>query len=120
MKETYAEFIEKARVEYKKIGSITCPAFYGEQVYFNACGFNHLIRKGRVPRKTSEQIRRIHLIPQAVAIISKGMKACVYRKTMMGQSMGHFWTFKKTYHDTKVQVVIRQMNTGRKHFFSVM
>ena len=35
-------------------------------------------------------------------------------------SLGHFWTLTRFVESTKVQVVIRQLNSGRKHFFSVM
>jgi hypothetical protein len=120
MGETHAEFIEKARKAYRKIGSVPCPAFDGEQVYFTSCGFNHLIRKGRVPRKINEQTHRINLIPQAVTMICSEKKVYVCRQTIIDESTGYFWTFKKINGGVKIQVVVRQLNDNRKHFFSVM
>ena len=120
MKETHAEFIEKAKKEYYKIGSIPCTALNGEHVYFNSYGFNHLIRKGRVPRKIDEQIRRINLVHEAVVMISSEISIYTYRETTIEKSIGRFWTLKKSNRNIKIQAVIRQLNNGRKHFFSVM
>ena len=126
MKETHAEFIEKARADYKKIGSIACPVFLGEKVYFNKYGFNHLIWKGKKMRPPIEQIRRLSLIQKAVEILRTGYNFESYRKMERNSdknksiSTAHFWSFKHTVKDEIITVIVRQTNKGSKHFFSVM
>jgi hypothetical protein len=119
----WKEFVEKAKTEYYKIGSIPCPAFNGELVYFNKQGWNHLIRKGRKFREQAEQEKRIRLIPRAVHIVRHIKYTHDYRTTKSGSSVGHFWEMiDKVIYELKpiiVHVIIRRKSNGRLHFFSV-
>lgn len=129
----YKRSKSKAKRIYSKIGNVACPAFGGELVAFTSAGFNHLVRKGRVPRTRNEQKRRFTLIPHVAKIISDPRAHIVYRQeetkvitNQHGQkiatkSVADFWTFAKLVGGRRIKVVIRQLRpNGKKHFFSVM
>ncbi len=118
--ESRAHFIKDARNTYKRIKSVSCPAFNYELIYFNKHGFNHLISKQRLLRSKNEQARRINLLPHAVILIESVHKICGYKKTVVDSSIGHFWTLKGNIEGKNIRVIIRQLNQGNKHFFSVM
>ena len=108
------------------IGSVTCPAFNYERVYFNKYGFDHLIWKGKKMRSMDQQRKRICLSKKAPDILRKSEKYETYRilerasnsKAMI--SMAHFWSFIQKDNAVTVIVIVRQTNNGSKHFFSVM
>jgi len=119
----HAEFIRNAREAYKRIGSIPCPAFGGEKIIFNKYGFNHLIRKGRIPRDSNEQMIRLGLLPHAAKIIRSATKYDAYRKEdkSIGKnvSFAHFWSLTDPVKQTRITVIVRQLQCGKKHFFSI-
>lgn len=51
----YEKSKEKAKNIYSKIGRIECSALSDEFVTFSSVRFNHLVRKGRIPRTRNEQ-----------------------------------------------------------------
>ncbi len=129
----YEKAKQKAKSLYSKIGWLSCPAFGGETVAFTSDGFNHLLRKGRVPRTRNEQKRRFALVPYLARIIKNPKAVILYErretKTVVNrhgdkivvQSVADFWTFVVTIDDCKIKVVVRQLSqAGNKHFFSVM
>jgi len=129
----YEKAREKAKNIYSKIGQISCPALNGEYVSFTSAGFNHLIRKGRIPRTRNEQKRRFVLLPFVDQIIKNPKATIQYQRReekyhinrhgtkILKTSMADFWTFVEKVNDCVVKVVIRQLNkTSNKHFFSVM
>ena len=67
----WKQFIENERKKYKMIGHIACPAFQGENVYFNHHGFYHLIYKLGVPRVRNEVIERFELLPYVPNLLLK-------------------------------------------------
>lgn len=127
----YEKAKEKAKKIYSRIGHVKCPALQG-RVSFSRLGFNHLIRKGRIPRTKNEQKRRFVLLPYVENIVKNPTATIQYRKEkikekanrhgkkVLIESVAHFWTFIETIRDCTVKVVIRQLNNGNKHFFSVM
>jgi len=129
----YRKSKEKAKNIYSKIGHIPSPAFGGELVAFTNVGFNHLVRKGRIPRPKNEQKRRFSLIPHVETIIRNPKAVILYQrretkyitnrhgeKTLV-RSVADSWTFVETIDGRVVKVVIRQLSTGGpKHFLSVM
>lgn len=122
----------KAKKLYNKIGRIPSPALSGDHVAFTSKGFTHLIRKGKNPRPRREQIKRFTLISYAEAIVKNPKAVLVYRthetkyranrygEKILITSTAHFWTFKETIGNRTIKVVIRQLNQGQKHFFSIM
>ena len=122
----------KAKKLYSKIGRIPSPALNGEYVAFTNIGFTHLVRKGRNPRPRNEQKKRFALLPHAEDIIKNPKATIVYRTTetkywtdrygekILITSTAHFWTFEEKINNRIIKVVIRQLNQGQKHFFSIM
>lgn len=129
----YQKAKEKAKALYSKIGRIQCPALNNELIAFTSDGFNHLMRKGRVPRTRNEQKRRFRLLSQVEKIVKNPKAVILYErretKTVANRhgekvvvnSIANFWTLVETVGGCKIKVVIRQLSeTGNKHFFSVM
>jgi len=129
----YRKSKEKAKGIYSKIGHIKSPALGDELVAFTSAGFNHLVRKGRIPRTKSEQKRRFALISHIEAMVKNPHATILYlrRDTKviqdrhgnkeLVQSVASFWTFIENVKGKEIKVVIRQLGTGApKHFFSVM
>lgn len=128
----YEKAKERAKQVYSKIGSIQCSALSDDYVVFSRSGFNHIMRKGRIPRTRNEQKRRFTLLPYVENIIKNPKAVIVYRKEIIKErvnrhgvkvlieSTAYFWTFLEQINNCNVKVVIRQLDRGSKHFFSVM
>lgn len=124
---------KKAKEIYSKVGRIPCPAFNGELVAFNSKGFDHILRKGRIPRTRNEQKRRFVLIQYAERIV-KNPKATIlfeqrelkfevdrHGEKVLLTSVAQFWTFVDKVGDCQVKVVIQQLGVGKqKYFLSIM
>lgn len=131
-KPEYEQLKLKAKKVYSKIGRIASPALNDEYVAFTNIGFTHLIRKGRNPRPRNEQAGRFLLIPYAEQIIKNPKAIILYRSSetkyyinrhgqkILTTSTAHFWTFVESIKGVKIKIVIRQLNKGQKHFFSIM
>ena len=129
----YEKAKQKAKDIYIAIGNVTCNALGDEPVAFTGIGFNHLMRKGRIPRTRNEQKKRFVLIPYIKQVVRNSRTVIEYRQTtemvevnrhggkITVISKAEFWTFVEKIDDCMVKVVIRQLGTGGpKHFFSVM
>ena len=116
----WKEFIEKAKVEYYKIGNISCPAFGNELIHFNKHGFKHLLRKGKKYRPRAEQIKRINLLPSAVHILKKSQEIRGYRSNTISGVFADFWTIRGICNGLRIRVILRKLNKNELHFFSVM
>lgn len=128
----YQQLKIKTKKLYSKIGRIPSPALSNEYVAFTSVGFTHLVRKGRNPRPQSEQIKRFSLLVFAEQIIKNPQAVIIYRTTetkywtnrhgekVLITSTGHFWTFVEKTDGYTIKIVIRQLNSGQKHFFSIM
>lgn len=116
---------------YKKIGIVLSPALGNQFVSFNNIGFNHLIRKLSL-RSRNEQKKRFLLLPKVEFIIKNPKAVVVYRREekkilikikearTLKESVVHYWTFVYFTGSKRIKVVIRQVNNGSKHFYSVM
>ena len=128
----YEKAKQQAKQIYSKIGRIKCPALGDEYVLFTSAGFDHILRKGRIPKTRNEQKRRFTLIPYVEQIIKNPIAKIAYRKTetkekvnrhgekILIESTAHFWTFVDKVDDCMIKIVIRQLENKNKHFFSVM
>ncbi len=112
------KFITEARLRYNKIGFIKCSALAGQLVYFNNRGFKHILRKKGITRTRKQIYVRISLIESAVQIITKSKRANGYREMTVEGKVTRFWQIEESHRN--IRVVIRQIDTGRLHFFSVM
>jgi len=128
----YEKSKKQAKKIYSKIGHIRCPALSNEYVSSSRIGFNHLIRKGRIPRTKNEQKRRFALLPYVEKIIKNPKAKIAYEQRdiklkvnrhgekIFIESRANFWIFTKRINSCKIKVVIRQLENGDKKFFSVM
>jgi hypothetical protein len=128
----YEKSKQRAKKYYSKIGTIRCPALGDSYVSFSRTGFNHIIRKGRIPRTRNEQKRRFVLLKYVEDIIKNPKAFIIYRKEtikekvnrhgekILIESTAHFWTLVDKIEDCNIKVVIMQRNNGDKKFFSVM
>ncbi len=102
------------------IGSVSCPAFGDELVFFNKHGFIHLIRKEGKRRSLNQQVRRLGLFDRAAPILSSAKEFSRYEIRDDMTSKAYFWTFLGKDEFSGIKVVVRQLEGGRKHFFSIM
>lgn len=128
----YEKAKKQAKQLYSRIGRIKCPALGDEYVFFTSAGFDHILRKGRIPRTRNEQKRRFTLLPYIESIIKNPDTKIAYRKSdikekvnrhgekVLIESVAHFWTFREKINDCVIKVVVRQLANKDKHFFSVM
>jgi hypothetical protein len=112
--------INKYYCEYKNIGSVPCPALGGEYVYFLKRGFRHLIWKGNKLRERKEQIIRFELIKYAPTILRSSSSFKDYNKNNIADKEVNFWSFTGKVGNDTVIVLVRQIRSGPKHFFSIM
>ncbi len=121
---SHKSYIKVAYEKYKKINYVECPAFTNEKVYFLKRGFRHLIWKGTKLRDIDEQIDRLSLLRYVPDILKSSNHFKDFNKNKLhNQQTGtrvNFWSFSGEYNQIKITVVIRQINDGPKHFFSVM
>jgi len=128
----YEKSKQKAKATYSKIGSIKCPALDDDIVAFNSKGFNHLVRKGRLPRTKREQKRRFVLVKYIEGIVKNPEAVIEFRQNekkykinrhgeeILVTSNAKFWTLVEKIGDCEVRVVIQQIEQGKKTFLSVM
>ena len=119
MKTNHASFTQNAWAEYKKIGYVLCPAFDNEPVYFDRHGFRHILRKGRKKRSHHEQMKRLHLVKEAVEILKTSVTFSEWNVSSIIKPIACFWSFIVKRKKSKVKVLVRQLERRRKHFFSV-
>jgi hypothetical protein len=118
------------KVLYGKIGTMWCPAL-NEYITFNRLGFQHLLRKRGIPRTKEEQERRFALLPFVKEIVGDPCAKFYYQKktsfsrldrhnkTIRTSNNAEFWRLSKEIDGKRINVVIRKINHGKKHFFSV-
>lgn len=128
----YTKSYNHAKRLYLGIGRIPCPAFNDELVAFNNRGFNHLVRKGRIPRTHNEQKKRFALIPYIEQIIRNPAALILFNQQEEKQhvnrhgdkilvtGMASYWRFIETIDGCKIKVVVRQFREEDKYFLSVM
>ena len=106
---------------FQQTKQITCPAFGGEMVIFNAKGINHLLYKGnRSERDLSRIQTNIRLLPRAIRVLQL---MPFFQEESGYEKEGvkfRYWAFEAVVDDRRVKVVVRQIGNGRKHFWSVI
>ncbi len=125
----YKEKRRKAKKFYRTIGCVWCPAL-DDYVIFNDIGFRHLIQKGKRFRAQKDQERRFFLLRLVKDILSDPHSEITQREKkpsclthrpqeMQPNSCLTFWAITAKRSQNLITVVIRQVNSGDKHFFSV-
>jgi hypothetical protein len=111
-------FLKQCKHEYYSIGLIVCAAQGSEKIYFDNAGFNHLLRKGRKFRSIQDQKRRFGLLKRATRII-RASKMLSYREVKTDNRIVEYWALCEITKRKKVTVIMRRVNNGRTHFYSV-
>ena len=118
------------KILYEKIGTTWCPTLK-EYITFNRLGFQHLLRKRGIPRTKEEQERRFALLPFVKEIVGDPHAKFRYQKktsfsrvdrhhkTIRASNNAEFWKLSKEINGKTINVVVRKINRGKKHFFSV-
>ena len=115
----YQELLTETKKYYFSIGKILCPAIDNQYIYFDQHGFRHLLRKGRITRSIPDQIRRMRLFPNAPKIVSLCKKVSAQRHYNRKDSSVTYF-LELISNDKKMRVIVRRINNGRPHFFSIM
>ncbi|MEK7550088.1 MAG: hypothetical protein AAB519_03870 [Patescibacteria group bacterium] len=117
---------------YKKIGRIRCPALNNEYVHFTSEGFHHLQFSSGNERSKDEQMTKFDLLIRARKIIEIATTHQEYdeclemvRKKMKKRREEvamrvQYWALVAILQGRKVKVIVRQVGTGQKHFYSVI
>lgn len=111
----------KAKEIFRKVKTVKCPAFSEEEIIFNSRGINHLFYRGaRRPRDLHQSAMRIKLLKRAIFLL-KAMP--IYQDETSYISDGRkfsFWSFEGVVDERRIKVIVRQIDSGRKHFWSVI
>lgn len=115
------ELKEKAKKFFQDNSSIKCPSFPKEKIYFNAKGMQHLFYKGSRSKRYIKRIaKNVELLPRAVQLLelmSLPQEEDSYK--YLGKKY-KFWAFEAVVENRRIKVVVRQIGTGKKHFYSVI
>jgi hypothetical protein len=113
--ENYNEKRIEAEEFYYSIGRIWCPAL-GRYIIFNRFGFRHLIQKYSGVRAKNEQIRRFALLVCVSSILQQKSMHIIFNERDGGV---RFWAFLWEHHGKAMKLIIRQIDNGKMHFFSI-
>lgn len=77
--------------------------------------------KNGILRTKKEIIERFGLIIHIPNILKKIKSTNFEEKRIKGDSSAYFWTIKYRLHsDLRIRIILRRLNNGKLHFFSVM
>ncbi len=127
---------EKVRTDaetfYASISEIRCP-YFGEKISFNAEGLKHLkFKSDKVARSHSEQYARLKLLTLAPQILSlsrtvQGIwhtkhfeRIRMHSRTDTILKTVSFYEFIAVLENTRVKVIVKQVDGGRKFFWSII
>lgn len=115
------KFKDQIKKIFDKNKEVSCPAFLGEKIIFNAKGINHLIYKGgRSRRDQSRILTNIRLLPSAIKML-KLMPLWQEESSYNRNGVEFkFWRFEGVIDNRRIKVIVRQVGKGRKHFWSVI
>lgn len=106
---------------FSKTKHVSCPAFGGEKVYFNAKGANHLIYKGNRSRRDKDRIKvNVRLLPHAIKLLKHSTFWQEESYYIRNKTKYKFWAFEAVIEKRRIKAIVRQVGKGRKHFWSVI
>ena len=115
------KYKEQLKIIFQQTKSISCSAFKGETVYFNAKGINHLIYKGSRSRRDENRINaNIRLLPRAIKLLKLSTFWQEENFYVKDKTNYKFWAFEAVIDDRRIKAIVRQVGKGRKHFWSVI
>ena len=117
---------------YASIGEIRCP-YLDEKINFNAEGLKHLkFKSDKVARSHSEQYARLKLLALAPQVLSlsrtvQGIwhtkhfeRIRIHSRTDTILKPISFYEFIAVLENTRVEVIIKQIDGGQKFFWSII
>ncbi len=123
---------QKGEELYKNLGEIYCP-YFKEKISFNARGLEHLKFKSyERPRPTKDQrmrFRLLHLAPEILTLthtLQGVWETKVFEKIRVNSRTDTIWAdvsyfeFIAVVNRNRVKVVIKQINSGKKFFWSII
>ncbi len=130
--EGFKQIRREAELFYQTIGAVRCP-YFGELILFDRIGLNHLMYKNSSrPRDVRDQARRFHHLAHAVHVLktSHTVQEYMVRQQWVRVIVNSRWENRlcPVYYfafcalidlQIRVKVVVRQVEGGDKHFFSV-
>lgn len=121
-----------AELFYGAIGNVPCPYFH-ETIAFNTKGLKHLkFKSNRRARPASDQYARLKLVHKAPEVLklSHTVQGIWVTKKIEGQKTNSRWEqvmktvtyyeFIAVLDDARMKVVIKEVEGGEKHFWSVI
>lgn len=116
------ELKEEAAKFFSVHKSVACPAFPKEKIIFNSKGLGHLFYKGsRKARKPKQSKVRIGLLPSALVVLKK--LSLFQEERILSDKKGqtiHYWALEGVVEEKRIKVIVRQVDKGKKHFWSVI
>ena len=109
----------KIKEFYSSIKSLYCKEI-NSYVYFNNSGLAHLHRKGGALRSKQDQKRRFELFRKYIKSISHDRYNITTRNSPKGNSACVFIALEKKFDTRRIKIILRQINKGKIHFFSIM
>ena len=113
--ETHSEIKEF----YSNIKSLYCKEI-NSYVHFNHSGLMHLHRKGGSLRSKSDQKRRFDLFRKHIRTISHEHYNISTRTSSRKNSLCVFIALEKSVETKRIKIILRKINDGDIHFFSIM
>ncbi|MFA6404691.1 MAG: hypothetical protein WCW03_01705 [Candidatus Paceibacterota bacterium] len=107
------------RKYYYSIGSVFSPALK-QIVIFNHYGLRHLFGNRNGVRSKKEILHRYNLLKYTEIILSNVKEISGTRKLMGRKSIMEFFSIERYIDDKKVRLIIRRLNKGVLHFYSIM
>lgn len=118
-KEIYQKIYNRTKKFYYGIKPVLSKSFNNEVILFGGSGWRHMIWKDGEMRPIEDRLRRFALLKFAAYVIRYG-QIIHYRKDVKNGIVGKFWRLSLKIDKQYIKVVIRQIGTSSKHFFSVM
>ena len=114
-------FKNQIRKIFDDTKEISCPAFSGEKIAFNAKGINHLLYKGNRSKRDISRIQtNIRLLPRAITVLRLMpffQEESDYEKDKI---LFKYWAFEAVVDGRREKVIVKQVGNGHKHFWSVI
>jgi hypothetical protein len=116
--QTYNEAKTAAKDFYRSIDRIWCPAL-NDYISFTQEGFRHLVGKKGIVRPRSEQRRRFMLLYSVKDILENPEVKFSHTITTTRNLRADYWVATGIMNNFHIKIVIRKVDGGKKHFFSV-
>lgn len=121
-----------AEILYRSLKEIYCP-YFNEKITFNAKGLEHIKFKAhRYARPRSDQYMRFKLLHFAPEVIRKShtvqgvWESRIFEVASMNSRWERvlknvaFWEFVAVLEDVRVRVIVKEVEGGSKHFWSII